>query len=265
MGGELTDPDSFPEVPPPANQLDLAGYGAAVRRGVFHSGFGGSQTIDPIYDDWLFTGATSEFNTIYASARPWGILFSYDVEPLDADERFVAASLESFAANYNFLLVSGVLEIETSIYAGDVSDPPLTTLALTDNAGPGSFFEAKDSASFAPQRSLRVATSVKLSGEAAFTSLVHSFERVPGTTSDFDSDGDVDGADFLAWQSGLGSENATLAQGDANNDGETDAADLQAWKVQAVSATHAASAPAPEPSAGMLAMMIATLLLIRRR
>ena len=44
---------------------------------------------------------------------------------------------------------------------------------------------------------------------------------------DFDEDGDVDGADFLAWQRGVGtSSGATAAQGDANSDGEVDDDDL---------------------------------------
>jgi hypothetical protein len=267
IAGELTHPDLFPQVPPPVNQVDLTHFGAAVRQGVFGGGF--SHIIDPIHDDWLFAGAISDNYTIYAPARPWGILFSYDVEPTDPDERLVAATLESFGANYNYLL-DGVLEIETEVYGIGPAEPPLLAhLALADTNPGSSFFEGNDGATFAPQQTLSVVTAVKVSGEAAFTSLVHSFERAPESVSnsdaDFDADGDVDGADFLAWQKGVGVENATLAQGDANNDGQSDGADLAVWKSHAVSTTQTASVPAPEPAALTVALVTSALLLIRRR
>jgi hypothetical protein len=49
--------------------------------------------------------------------------------------------------------------------------------------------------------------------------------------ANFDGDGDVDGADFLIWQRGLGGAGG-LAQGDANDDNQVDAADLAIWKMQ---------------------------------
>ena len=55
-----------------------------------------------------------------------------------------------------------------------------------------------------------------------------------GLAADFDTDGDVDGADFLAWQRGFGTQapNATPADGDADNDQDVDAADLGIWQGQ---------------------------------
>jgi len=59
--------------------------------------------------------------------------------------------------------------------------------------------------------------------------------------SDFDSDGDVDGADFLRWQRGLGvSLGGSRAQGDAQGDGDVDGADLDVWKAQFASPSAAA-------------------------
>ncbi len=50
--------------------------------------------------------------------------------------------------------------------------------------------------------------------------------------ADFNSDGVVDGSDFLAWQRGFGTiGGAELEQGDANGDGLVDAADLNAWST----------------------------------
>jgi hypothetical protein len=51
-------------------------------------------------------------------------------------------------------------------------------------------------------------------------------------SADFDSDGDVDGRDFLAWQRGHGMATPTRANGDANNDGQVNAADLLVWQGQ---------------------------------
>lgn len=52
-----------------------------------------------------------------------------------------------------------------------------------------------------------------------------------GLAGDFDGDSDVDGADFLRWQRGLGmTSGATPAQGDANGDGKVDGADLTVWR-----------------------------------
>ena len=48
---------------------------------------------------------------------------------------------------------------------------------------------------------------------------------------DFDSDFDVDGRDFLAWQRGFGlATGATKAQGDANGDGAVNETDLLEWQ-----------------------------------
>ncbi|MBN1854206.1 MAG: PEP-CTERM sorting domain-containing protein [Pirellulales bacterium] len=71
-----------------------------------------------------------------------------------------------------------------------------------------------------------------------------------GGNADFDSDGDVDGADFLAWQRGFGGAGG-LAQGDANADGAVDGADLAIWKSQfglGGAAVGLAKMAIPEPS-----------------
>lgn len=52
------------------------------------------------------------------------------------------------------------------------------------------------------------------------------------SASDFDADGDIDGADFLAWQRGFGSTSATKNDGDADNDSDVDGSDLAVWVSQ---------------------------------
>jgi hypothetical protein len=73
-------------------------------------------------------------------------------------------------------------------------------------------------------------------------------------TADFDSDGDVDGNDFLKWQRGVGA-GSSLSQGDANGDGVVNGTDLAVWRQQ----FHAASAPATTavPELGVLGMLAA--------
>lgn len=56
---------------------------------------------------------------------------------------------------------------------------------------------------------------------------------VTGPKADFDTDGDVDGADFLAWQRRFGKANATLTEGNSDDDTDVytdvDSTVLAAW------------------------------------
>ena len=55
----------------------------------------------------------------------------------------------------------------------------------------------------------------------------------PEPKADFDSDGNVDGSDFLSWQRGYGLEDgASRADGDSNADGKVDSTDLLNWQFQ---------------------------------
>jgi hypothetical protein len=91
-------------------------------------------------------------------------------------------------------------------------------------------------------------------------------------SADYDGDGDVDGADFLRWQRGLGvSSGASPSIGDADGDGDVDAADLTAWKSQFGSQASAFSASVPEPwgcsvlIASLIAVMVSPARLRHRR
>jgi hypothetical protein len=86
----------------------------------------------------------------------------------------------------------------------------------------------------------------------------------PSFAADFDGDSDVDGADFLTWQRGLGTTSAaTQAEGDANGDQKIDASDLALWKTHFGGATSAVQAP--EPSACGLLLLTPVVLRVRRR
>ncbi len=72
------------------------------------------------------------------------------------------------------------------------------------------------------------------------------------TNADFDSDGDIDGSDFLIWQRGTGAAGG-LAQGDANGDGVVNGADLTIWQGQFGNTSSAANvATVPEPVSAVL-------------
>jgi hypothetical protein len=114
--------------------------------------------------------------------------------------------------------------------------------------------------------------------------LVFRYAVVPSAPldADFDGDGDVDGADFLAWQRGLGTTGAgaTKAAGNADGDTDVDAADLAVWKSDFgdsaasgagvlqtgfVRYVTGAAAAVPEPSTVILASMGVVVIMSTRK
>jgi hypothetical protein len=86
-----------------------------------------------------------------------------------------------------------------------------------------------------------------------FDGLQGLLSTVPG---DFDSDGDVDGADFVAWQTNFPKANsATLTQGDADGDGDVDGADFVVWQTNFPYTPAPGTSPVPEPAAWILAVI----------
>jgi hypothetical protein len=85
---------------------------------------------------------------------------------------------------------------------------------------------------------------------------------VPG---DFDSDGDVDEADFVAWQNHFPTAiGATLVDGDADGDGDVDGADFVVWQTNFPFTPSSDTSPVPEPaSIGLIVIGSLTCLLAR--
>jgi hypothetical protein len=87
----------------------------------------------------------------------------------------------------------------------------------------------------------------------------------PPIAGDFDSDNDVDGADFAAWKTNFPkSSSATLATGDADGDGDVDGADFIVWQTQLSNPPGPGSSPVPEP-ASFTAMLVVAVVLAAHR
>jgi hypothetical protein len=93
-----------------------------------------------------------------------------------------------------------------------------------------------------------------------------------GPSADFDADSDVDGNDFLRWQTGFGiTSDATRGDGDADDDGDVDDQDLLIWQGNYGAPGDAgtlSSQVVPEPttcSILILAAVTGAMLRCRRR
>lgn len=94
-------------------------------------------------------------------------------------------------------------------------------------------------------------------------------EVQPQLPADFDKDGDVDGDDFLTWQTGFGTTTgATQADGDADGDGDVDGDDFLKWQTDFGSGGGDGLGVGAIPEPGtmlLLAFQVCTLSLIGRR
>lgn len=87
----------------------------------------------------------------------------------------------------------------------------------------------------------------------------------PDPSADFDSDGDVDGQDFLVWQRGFGLNAQTdNTLGDANFDGTVDGDDLAVWQDQYGMPAELANIVVPEPANMAFAIGLLMLTVLRR-
>ena len=142
-----------------------------------------------------------------------------------------------------YLQASGAIGIEDTYFRGDLDEnnglnpdqekiqilkddflangvPVLVTDYINDAAKVDQFHAAARADGFIPY--------------AAFSRGLDQLNpAAPGVVlSDFDSNGAVDGADFLRWQRGLGTTPATLLAGNADGDSDVDGDDLLHWQAE---------------------------------
>ncbi|MEE9312609.1 MAG: right-handed parallel beta-helix repeat-containing protein [Planctomycetota bacterium] len=91
-------------------------------------------------------------------------------------------------------------------------------------------------------------------------------------SGDFDSDGDVDGSDFLLWQLGLGIlEGAGFSDGDANADGAVNELDITLWQsaygdnLNSLASAGSSANSVPEPNTCILLAVAISLVSLRMR
>jgi hypothetical protein len=158
----------------------------------------------------------------------------------------------------NGYVLQGQAPVDGALFQGLDSEDPSWDHSWTFgrgqfNGSPGDFF-------------LGMIDEVRLTNSALSPS--QFLFAPPGGSADFDEDGDVDGADFLTWQRGVGIDDgsANLEDGDATGEGNVDGADLVEWKAQFGPTATVVAGPVPEPSSiGLAALAAAGVFAARRR
>ncbi|MBA4107628.1 MAG: hypothetical protein C0485_17985 [Pirellula sp.] len=188
-------------------------------------------------------GLTFDFGTVTLGATV--PTFSFALFNLETTAGFTAGlDLDSIVGSGD----TGVLTTDLSLFQG----------AATLAAGAGSEFTASLNTSSLGVFSATYTLSFSdenLPGAAALGAMTLTLSGMVADAGvengDFNGDEIVDGADFLAWQRGVGGE-ASLANGDANADGVVDADDLAIWTEQFGSGAGAITV-VPEPAVACLA------------
>ncbi|WP_145060461.1 hypothetical protein [Adhaeretor mobilis] len=170
-------------------------------------------------------------------------------------------------------------ELSANEEAAIVLDSPFSLPATTGTAGYALRLTNGGSPGFEWLRTVSTPGSVydfgqayedgieKSGGERDFVMALSDVDVSLVDSADFNGDGDVDGRDFLVWQSGLGiTSGAQITDGDADNDHDVDADDLTVWTDQYGNQTLISSAtPVPEPSTAILAGLCSIAAISSRR
>lgn len=201
-------------------------------------------------DDLIWDGDTDFF---YDTPDNWDL----GQNPSGGDHVLFDASASSF------LVVPGTdsLAGEVSVLGGEL------LVSLVDGFSPsqGNSFEFLSAAGglsgqFATLSLPALAGGLAWSIDSTATALTLYVRAGATLEADFDLDGD----DFLVWQSGSGS-GITHPEGDADRDGDVDGDDFLRWQSQFGSgAGSAASQPVPEPAAVGLIVLLFSAAACRR-
>jgi hypothetical protein len=80
---------------------------------------------------------------------------------------------------------------------------------------------------------------------------------IPSVLGDYNQDGHVDAADYVVWRDAL--EVGGPGRADGNHDGQIDAGDYDVWRTafgNSARPSATAAQPAPEPTTGLMAMIV---------
>jgi hypothetical protein len=180
------------------------------------------------------------------------------IAPGDNGETTFLGDLE-MASGAIRLDVAGVGLYDRVDVAGALSAGGVLELELVGGFAPGAgaTFDVLNFASISGEFTLDLpALDNGLEWDATDLMTTGVLSVAPVSDADFNGDGNVDGADLLMWQRGLGLTGQTdNSQGDANGDHVVDGLDLGEWMAQFGPA--AASGVVPEPASGVLALLAA--------
>lgn len=238
----------------------------------------GDQTGDQIYVNFQTAAATvpagylADAGLIFGN-RGNGQSYGWSVNHTDvardrevnADQRLDTLNQFHVGATWELALPNGVYAVTMSI-----GDPSFTSTHTLNVEGVSFWDSLPLNANQFRQRTMLVAVAdgrltLDQGNGPERGARPNYIEVIPTSTpvafplalGDFDSNSQVDGADFLQWQRGFGATSAAHSQGDGDEDGDVDRADLSVWEASFATtypATAAATtAPLEVSSAGALA------------
>jgi hypothetical protein len=186
-----------------------------------------------------------------------------------AMERSLAGAAPPYLNRIYEVSIAGATDVSTEAFANGLvgqSYTPTSKQLLWSGAADGINGQNLEGLTLGPRlaNGSWVLLGVVDNGDALSANTIVAFVATANPSADFNADGEVNGADLLAWQRGVGTTiGARLADGDADRDGDVDAADLEHWKA-AASADAIKAVPEPE-SAGFIVPAAGGLLLAGRR
>jgi beta-glucanase (GH16 family) len=208
------------------------------------------------------------FGQFIGSTNSSGISQGITVAPGDE----VQASIESFIRSQDSIAgTSNAVQMKIEFYnlfGGLRSSSAFineTVITIANSSSPNNVWRQHELSGMAPAGAVEARLVLAFTQAANGGGAIHLDNAQFRNTNipdvaDADADGDVDGADFLVWQSNRGShEAAGPTDGDFNFDGSVDEQDLNAWQLQSTPPQGTAvgeesSLQAPEPSAAVLTL-----------
>ena len=254
----------------PGNQVAEAGPGKAD----ISLSRGQGVVAGPLAYDFATWGGSIAFDTMDGnSPRNWH--FDTSSLPSPGQTDFLTIALHELAHVFGFGTASSFDNLISDNQFQGASTINLTGSTVSLAADKNHWATGTTSPPYADQPLSALTTSLVLGRRRLLTPLDYAAladvgwqvpTKLLGLLGDIDSDGDVDGRDFLLWQRSIGSMDP-LSLGDAEGSGIVDDFDLWLWKNNfgQVSAPSPPLAIVPEPHSILLVAYSAMLALLTRR